>query len=192
MSDETESLSAILASARTSLEDDSWIDEITAPDEDGQPNDYARRVVPLDDVFDELDRIRAAAERERTIALDRLRDLVRRLANMAETALVDCDDYADGVLRPYSFVNGARALIREARAAIREGSPVCRGRCAVPPLVLAGVWYRMIERDRLRDLVRRMLPFVEYTDAFRPPQHERRVNLTREARAAIREGGSEC
>ena len=67
MSNKTDPLSAILASARARLEDDSWIDEITEPDEDGNPNDYARRVVPLDDVFAALDRIAAAAERERAV-----------------------------------------------------------------------------------------------------------------------------
>ena len=63
---DTATLSAIFAATRKSLENESWIDEITAPDEDGDPNDYAWRVVSLDDALDALDRIEAAAERERS------------------------------------------------------------------------------------------------------------------------------
>lgn len=60
-----EPLSAALAETRKSLADDSWIDEITALDEDGEPDDFARRVVPLDDALEAIDRIEAAAERKR-------------------------------------------------------------------------------------------------------------------------------
>lgn len=59
-----------LAAARTMLDENSWIDEITAPDEDGEPNDYAQRVVPVNDVRDALDSIEAAAEREREAVRD--------------------------------------------------------------------------------------------------------------------------
>lgn len=55
-------LSAILAETRKSLADDSWIDEITALDEDGEPDDFARRVVPLESALEAIDRIKAAAE----------------------------------------------------------------------------------------------------------------------------------
>lgn len=54
---------------------------------------------------------------------ERLREFVRRLANMAEAALVEVDNYTDDLLRPNSFTSEARALIREARAAISENAP---------------------------------------------------------------------
>lgn len=60
-----EPLSAVLAETRKSLKDDSWIDEITALDEDGEPDDFARRVVPLDAALEAIDRIEAEAKRER-------------------------------------------------------------------------------------------------------------------------------
>lgn len=45
MADENinEPLADTIAKARKSLSDWSWTDEITAPDEDGNPNDYAIR-----------------------------------------------------------------------------------------------------------------------------------------------------
>lgn len=122
MSNETESLSAILAGARSSLADNSWIDEITLPDEDGHPNDYARRVVPLDDVLAELDRIETAAERERTIARDRLHDLVRRM--MGKLADLNAGYRLMLTVCPDAEMAGLcariEALVREARAAIGE------------------------------------------------------------------------
>lgn len=54
---------------------------------------------------------------------DRLREFVRRLANMAETALAEADDYTDGFVHTVSFSKNARDLIREARAAIGENAP---------------------------------------------------------------------
>ena len=54
---------------------------------------------------------------------ERLREFVRRLANMAEAALVEVDNYADDLLRPNSFTSEARELIREARAEIGENAP---------------------------------------------------------------------
>lgn len=65
---DTAPLSAIFAATRKCLENESWIDEITAPDEDGEPNDYARRVVSLDDALAALDRLEAADKRERATA----------------------------------------------------------------------------------------------------------------------------
>jgi len=62
-----ETFADALAAARKMLDEDGWIDEITAPDEDGEPNDYAQRVVRVNDVRAALDRIEAAAERERAI-----------------------------------------------------------------------------------------------------------------------------
>ena len=52
-----------------------------------------------------------------------LRDFVKRLANMAETALAEVDDYTDGFVHTVSFSKNARDLIREARAAIGENAP---------------------------------------------------------------------
>ena len=52
----------------------------------------------------------------------RLREFVRRLANMAESALVEIDNYTDRYLHLIDFVNEGRALIREARAAISESA----------------------------------------------------------------------
>lgn len=57
-----EPLSAVLAETRKSLADDSWIDEITAMDEDGEPDDFARRVVPLESAIEAIDRIGAMAK----------------------------------------------------------------------------------------------------------------------------------
>lgn len=54
----------IFVEVRKSLAELSWIDEITAPDENGNPNDYARRVVPLEDAIEAIDRIEAAVKRQ--------------------------------------------------------------------------------------------------------------------------------
>ena len=72
--------SDIFEVARKTLEDESWIDEITAPDEDGEPNDYARRVVPLDDALAALDCIEAPAAAE----LRCLRGHIRRLLDAVD------------------------------------------------------------------------------------------------------------
>ena len=52
-----------------------------------------------------------------------LRNFVERLANMAETALAEADDYTDDFVYTVSFLKNARDLIREARAAIGENAP---------------------------------------------------------------------
>ena len=54
-------LSAVLADSRKSLADDSGIDEITALEEDGEPEEFARRVGPLESALEAIDRIWAAA-----------------------------------------------------------------------------------------------------------------------------------
>ena len=69
-----------LAKARAILDEESWIDEISILDEDGEPDDCACRVVRVDDMRDALDRIEAAAKREH----ERLRDIVRRMADTLE------------------------------------------------------------------------------------------------------------
>lgn len=51
---------------------------------------------------------------------ERLREFVRRLANMAEAALVEVDNYTDVYLHLIDFVKEGRALIREARGEIGE------------------------------------------------------------------------
>lgn len=60
-----ETLADALAAAHRMLDEDGWIDEVTLLDEDGEPDDFAQRVVRADDVRDALDRIEAAAVRER-------------------------------------------------------------------------------------------------------------------------------
>lgn len=125
MSDETkqatpETLADALAAARTMLDKDSWIDEITAPDEDGEPNDYAQRVVRANDVRDALDRIEAAAEREREAAQS-VRD-TRDAMDYAATAtrpFVGVDLAKDEPTHTYvEIAPGNAAALREALKAI--------------------------------------------------------------------------
>lgn len=59
-----ETIADALAAAHAMLDEDSWIDEISLLDEDGNPDDAACRVVRVDDVRSALDRIEAAAKRE--------------------------------------------------------------------------------------------------------------------------------
>lgn len=164
MSNETDPMSAIIASARASLADDSWIDEITQPDEDGQPNDYARRVVRLDDVLAALERVEAAVERE------------------ARTREQAAADYA-----------------------LKRGEDIHADRCRNCTERSPGNADAMrAERDRLHDLVRRMmerlavlnagyrLMLTECPDAGMADLCARIEALVREARVAIGEGGAEC
>ena len=65
------------------------------------------------------ERVASAAARAEMFA--KFQDLVKRLANMTETALVEIDNYTDRYLHLINFVNEGRALIRAARAAIGEG-----------------------------------------------------------------------
>ncbi len=79
--------------------------------------DFAGRIVKA--IANE--RMASAAARAEMLA--KFQDLVKRLANMAETAIVEIDDYSDDLLRTSSFTRSARELIREARAAIGENAP---------------------------------------------------------------------
>ena len=83
--------------------------------QDGNLVDFAGRIVKA--IANE--RIASAAARAEMLA--KFQDLVKRLANMAETAVVEIDDYSDDLLRTRSFTSSARELVREARAAIGEG-----------------------------------------------------------------------
>ena len=131
MSDKTETLSATLASARASLADNSWIDEITQPDEDGQPNDYARRVVPLDDVFDELNRIEASAARERAPGnAAALRAALSRAIDAIQTmiALYDEEHTAavkTGATWERSDTSAVNAIVEQSRAALAAPARNC-------------------------------------------------------------------
>ena len=64
------------------------------------------------------DRIEAAVERER----DRLRDIVRRLAELSESLLANYEYRYREDANSMAFVGNARDFIREARAAIWEGA----------------------------------------------------------------------
>lgn len=63
MPEKPETLADAIANARTILEEDSWIDEITLLDEDGEPDDYAQKVVRMSDMAEAINRIEAAAKR---------------------------------------------------------------------------------------------------------------------------------
>ena len=91
MADTPETLADALAAARAMLDDDSWIDEVTALDEDGEPDDFAQRVVRVNDVRDALDRIEAAAKREEIeLREDEAKMLLREYAAAPDESLTPC------------------------------------------------------------------------------------------------------
>lgn len=90
MPEKLETLADALANARTILAEESWIDEVTLLDEDGEPDDYAQRVVRRSDMAEAIDRIEAAAKRERALLdanVNRVRELEAMLDGAANTVL---------------------------------------------------------------------------------------------------------
>ena len=90
MSGDDKTLGEELAAARAMLDEESWIDENSLLDEDGEPDDVACRVVRADDVRAALDRIEAAAERERAMLdanIARVRELEDMMGGAADALL---------------------------------------------------------------------------------------------------------
>lgn len=123
-----EPLSAVLAETRKSLVDDSWIDEITALDEDGEPDDFARRVVPLDDALEAIDRIDAATKNMRAMLdanVNRVRALEAMLDGAANTVL-GC------AIKQKQSAPGNAAAIREALEKLVYRKCLVQGSCGKP------------------------------------------------------------
>ncbi len=102
---------------------------------------------------------------------DRLRDLVQKLAGWID--FISIALFADSGERRRSEVDESRRLIREADNAIvaSDNADIREARAAAED-----------ERDRLRDLVRRLVSLVSWRD-----QNDAGAALLREARAAIGE-----